>query len=60
MIGVQFEMVVSIVVIDLLGEDAASQVSDLAETYNRMSQEGRVVEAIGQNLAKWILVPSDA
>lgn len=59
MIGAQFEMVSSIVIIDLLGQDAASQVNDLAESYNRMSQEGRVVEAIGQNIAKWITDPTD-
>jgi len=58
-IGAQFEMVSSIVVIDLLGQDAASKVNDLAASYNRMSQEGRVVEAIGHNIAKWITAPTD-
>lgn len=59
MVGTQFETISSIVVIDLLGLEAASDVNDLADSYNRMTQEGRVIEAIGQNVAKWISTPTD-
>lgn len=59
MLGTQFEIVSSIVVIDLLGQEAASDVDDLADSYNRMTLEGHVIEAIGQNVAKWISTPTD-
>lgn len=59
MIGAPFEIVSSIVVMDLLGQDAASEVNDLADSYNRMSQEGPIIEAIGQNVAKWVSAPTD-
>lgn len=54
-----FEIVSCIVVVDLLGKQAASEVRTLANSYNRMAQEGRVIEAIGQNVAKWISTPTD-
>jgi hypothetical protein len=54
-----FEMVSSIVVIDLFGQQAANEVRTLANSYNRMAQEGRTIEAIGQNVAKWISTPTD-
>jgi hypothetical protein len=58
-VGAQFEMVSSTAAIDLLGLDYADRVSDLGESYSSMSQNGRVIEAIGQNIAKWIASPTD-
>jgi hypothetical protein len=57
--GVSFEVVAPIVVIDLLGLEAAGDVPALINSFNRMGQEGRVTEAIGQNVAKWISAPTD-
>jgi hypothetical protein len=59
LLGAPFEIVATIVVIDLLGQQAASEVPTLMNSFNRMAQEGRVIEAIGQNVAKWISTPTD-
>lgn len=58
-IGAQFEIVSTIVVIDLLGHSYSENVSELGDAYNRMASEGRVIEAIGQNIAKWISNPTN-
>ena len=58
-VGTSFEVVAPIVAIDLLGLEAASDVPTLINSFNRMAQEGRVTEAIGQNVAKWISTPTD-
>ena len=58
-IGAPFEMVASIVPLELFGTDYSSEVASLGDSFNTMSQEGRVIEAIGQNVAKWIATPTD-
>ncbi len=58
-IGAPFEMVASIVPLNLFGNDYASEVDALGNSFNTMTQEGRVIEAIGQNIAKWIATPTD-
>jgi len=58
-VGTSFEVIAPIVAMDVLGLEAASDVPTLINSYNRMAQEGRVTEAIGQNVAKWIFTPTD-
>jgi hypothetical protein len=58
-VGAEFEFVAAIVPLDLFGHDFADQVDALGNSYNQMAQEGKVVEAIGQNVAKWIDKPTD-
>ncbi len=57
--GAPFETVSSIVALDLLGVEYAAQIGSLGDSYNRMAQTGRVIEAIGQNIAKWVSAPTD-
>ena len=58
-IGAQFEMITSLVVIDLFGTEYASEVRSLGDSFNSMSREGRVIEAIGNTTANWISNPRD-
>ena len=58
-IGAPFEMVASIVPLDLFGLKYAEHVTLWGNSFNKMSREGRVIEAIGQNIAKWIVSPTD-
>ena len=59
LVGAQFETVSSIVPLELFGLEAASDVPEIINAYNRITQEGRIAEAIGQNIALWIAEPSD-
>lgn len=60
LVGAPFETVSSIVPIALFGPDYASALNELIDSYNQMTQEkSKVVEAIGQNIAKFINAPSD-
>jgi hypothetical protein len=54
-----FEFVSSIAFLELFGKDRAEEVSSIGDSYNRMSSEGRVIEAIGNCFAKWIGEPTD-
>ncbi len=59
MYSVEFEFVSSIACLELLGTERANEIRDLGDSYNQMSAEGKVVEAIGTTLAKWINGPTD-
>ena len=37
----------------------SAAVPEMGNAFNQMSQDGRVIEAIGQNIAGWINDPSD-
>jgi hypothetical protein len=58
-IGAPFEMVSTVVPLDLFGHKYADRVFAWGNSFNRMAAEGRVVEAIGENIAKWIAEPTN-
>lgn len=56
---VEFEFVANIACLELLGTERADEIGALGSSYNQMSVEGKVVEAIGNALARWIDKPTD-
>ncbi len=59
MYSVEFEFVSSIACLELFGTERADEIGSLGRSYNQMSAEGKVVEAIGSTLARWIDRPTD-
>ncbi len=57
--GETFEFISSVVLIDLFGEDYASEITSLTDSYNSMCKNGNVVKAIGHTIAKWIASPTE-
>ena len=54
-----FEIVSSIVLLELFGTEYAEHIGRVGDSYNRMAQSGQVIKTIGQNIADWISTPTD-
>ena len=54
-----FEIVSSIVLLELFGTEYAEHIGRVGNSYNRMAQSGQVIKTIGQNIADWISTPTD-
>ena len=59
LIGAPFEEVAFIAFVDCLGMEFAQEVDSVGSSYNKMSNEGRVIEAIGTTVVNWISRPTE-
>lgn len=63
-IGAPFEEVTALTVLDLFHEDRpvkqlTEYIRPIIDTYNGLCTSSKIIEAIGQNVAKWINEPTD-
>jgi hypothetical protein len=57
--AVSFEIVGAVSPINVVPLGAEDEIPSYINSYNLMSQQGRVIEAIGTSIAKWVNEPSD-
>lgn len=59
-VGAPFEIVASVVPLDVFGPEYAIQVPSWGSSFNEMSKSGRIVEAITKSIERWFVEPTDS